>query len=108
LGIALGLCLRAPDVRTFVPAVAARIEMRPGVPPSAAHLARLARDAKAAGVGAVIRESYEPERDADFIARASGAKVVVLASSLGGVAQATDYLSLIDYDVRALARVGRP
>jgi len=94
--------------RRFRLHIVGAIEMRPGVPPSAAHLARLARDAKAAGVGAVIRESYEPERDADFIARASGAKVVVLASSLGGVAQATDYLSLIDYDVRALARVGRP
>ena len=84
------------------------IEMRPGVPPSAAHLAALSREARAAGVGAVIREPHEPERDAVFIARASGAKVVVLASSVGAVPQAPDYLSLIDYDVRALAHVGRP
>ena len=84
------------------------IEMRPGVPPSAAHLAQLSREARAAHVGAVIREPHEPERDAAFIAAASGAKVVVLASSVGGVPQASDYLSLIDYDVRALAHVGRP
>jgi ABC-type Zn uptake system ZnuABC Zn-binding protein ZnuA len=84
------------------------IETRPGVPPSAAHLAALAREARDARVGAVIREPHEPERDADFIARASGAKVVVLASSVGAVPEATDYLSLIDYDVRTLAHVGRP
>jgi hypothetical protein len=54
----------------------------------------------------VIREPFEPERDAAFIARASGATVVVLASSVGAVPEATDYLTLIDYDVRALARVG--
>ena len=53
----------------------------------------------------MIRERHEPERDAAFIARASGARVVVLASSVGGVPEAVDYLSLIDYDVQALARV---
>ena len=84
------------------------IETRPGVPPSAAHLATISRDARTAGVGAVIREPHEPERDAAFIARSSGAKVAVLASSVGGVPEATDYLSLIDYDVHVLSRVGRP
>jgi len=83
------------------------IEMRPGVPPSAAHLAALARAAREARVGAVIREPHEPERDAAFIARASGAKVAVLASSVGAVPEAADYVSLLDYDVRTLARVGR-
>jgi ABC-type Zn uptake system ZnuABC Zn-binding protein ZnuA len=82
------------------------IEMRPGVPPSPSHLAQLSRQARTGNVAAVIREPFEPERDAAFIARASGAKVVVLASSVGAVPEATDYLTLIDYDVRALARVG--
>ncbi|HXF79038.1 MAG TPA: metal ABC transporter substrate-binding protein [Usitatibacter sp.] len=79
------------------------VEMRPGVPPSASHLAQLSGQARAAGVRAVIREPFEPERDAAFIARASGARVVVLASSVGAVPEATDYISLIDYDVRALS-----
>jgi len=93
--------------RRFRLHIVGAIEMRPGLPPSAAHLAQLSRQARAAGVGAVIREPHEPERDAAFIAGASGAKVVVLASSVGGVPEARDYLSLIDYDVQALARVGR-
>ncbi|HEX4781829.1 MAG TPA: metal ABC transporter substrate-binding protein [Usitatibacter sp.] len=81
------------------------IEMRPGVPPSAAHMASLAREAREARVGAVIREPHEPERDAAFIARACGATVAVMASSVGAVPEAADYISLIDYDVRTLANL---
>jgi ABC-type Zn uptake system ZnuABC Zn-binding protein ZnuA len=75
------------------------IETRPGVPPSPAHLAALARLRAAA----VVREPHEPRRDADFIAARTGAKVVILASGIGAVPEAQDYLSLIDYNVKALA-----
>jgi ABC-type Zn uptake system ZnuABC Zn-binding protein ZnuA len=75
------------------------IETRPGVAPSPAHLAKLAREKPAA----VIREPHEPRRDADFIAARTGAKVVILASTVGAVPEAHDYVSLIDFNVRALA-----
>ncbi len=84
------------------------IEPRPGVPPGPSHLAALARAARDAHVGAVIREATSPSSDCGFVARASGAKVVILASSVGAVPEAADYIALIDYDVRTLARVGRP
>ncbi len=77
------------------------VEPRPGVPASPAHLASLAR---LQGVAAVVREPHEAARDADFLARRLGARVVILASSVGAVPEARDYLSLIDYNVRALAR----
>lgn len=83
------------------------IEQRPGVAPSPAHLAELVRAASREGVAAVVREPHEPARDAQFIAARSGARVVVLASSVGAVPEARDYLSLIDYDVRALAAAMR-
>jgi ABC-type Zn uptake system ZnuABC Zn-binding protein ZnuA len=79
------------------------IETRPGIPASPAHLASLARLAAQEKVAAVVREPHEPRRDAEFIAARSGAAVVVLASSVGAVPEARDYLSLIDYNVRALA-----
>jgi hypothetical protein len=50
-----------------------------------------------------VREPHEPRRDADFIAARTGAKVVILASGIGAVPEAQDYLSLIDYNVKALA-----
>ena len=83
------------------------VETRPGVAPSPSHLAELVRLATAERVAAVVREPYEPRRDADFIAARSGAAVAVLASSVGAVPEAHDYLSLIDYNVRTLARVMR-
>jgi ABC-type Zn uptake system ZnuABC Zn-binding protein ZnuA len=94
--------------RRFRLRVVGVIEPRPGVPPGPSHLAALAREAQSAHVAAVVREPHEPERDCAFIARAGGAKVLVLASNVGTVPDATDYISLIDYDVRTLARVGRP
>jgi ABC-type Zn uptake system ZnuABC Zn-binding protein ZnuA len=79
------------------------IEVRPGVPPSASHLAKLAREGAEARVGAIVREPHEPARDAEFLASRMGARVAVLASSVGAVPEARDYISLIDYDVRALS-----
>lgn len=80
------------------------IEARPGVPPSPSHLAQLAG---IKSVAAIVREPHEPARDADFLAAKTGAKVVILASSVGAVPEARDYLSLIDFNVRALAAASR-
>ncbi|MDH5264182.1 MAG: metal ABC transporter substrate-binding protein [Betaproteobacteria bacterium] len=79
------------------------IETRAGVAPSPAHLAKLAADGKRERVSAIVREPHEPARDAEFLASRTGAAVVVLASGVDAVPQARDYLSLIDYNVRALA-----
>jgi ABC-type Zn uptake system ZnuABC Zn-binding protein ZnuA len=80
------------------------IEARPGVPASPAHLAALAAERP----GLIVREPHEPRRDADFLAAKCGAKVAILASTVGAVPEAQDYLSLIEYNVRALShsRVG--
>ncbi|HEX3058024.1 MAG TPA: metal ABC transporter substrate-binding protein [Usitatibacter sp.] len=74
------------------------IESRPGVAPSPAHLATLIETAKKERVGIVVREAHESQRDAEFIASRSGAKVVTLSS------HGDDYLSLIDDDVRRLTQ----
>ena len=79
------------------------IETRPGVAPSPAHLAQLAAAGKRERVAAIVREPQEPVRDAEFLAARTGAAVVILASGVGAVPQARDYVSLIDYNVRTLA-----
>jgi ABC-type Zn uptake system ZnuABC Zn-binding protein ZnuA len=78
------------------------IETRPGIAPSPSHLASLVKLGAGEHVGIVVREPHEPRRDADFLASRMGARVAVLASGVGAVPQARDYLSLIDYNVRAL------
>jgi ABC-type Zn uptake system ZnuABC Zn-binding protein ZnuA len=79
------------------------IETRPGVAPSPAHLAQLAAAGKRERVAAIVREPHEPARDAEFLASRTGAAVAILASGVGAVPQARDYLALIDYNVRTLA-----
>lgn len=74
------------------------IETRPGVAPSPAHLASLVDKARSEKAGFVVREAHEPLRDAEYIAAKSGAKVVTLRST------GDDYFTLIDGNVRALAR----
>lgn len=78
------------------------IETKPGVPPSAAHLAGIVKTARARGVRIVVREPHEPERDVAFVASKAEASVVTLAASVGALAQARDYISLIEANVEAL------
>jgi len=78
------------------------IESKPGVPPSPSHLAEIIRTMRARGVGIVVREPYEPERDVAFVASRAGASVVTLAASVGALPRSGDYIALFDADVEAL------
>ncbi len=78
------------------------IEPKPGVPPSPAHLASLIRTMRERDVRIVVRQPHEPEKNAVFLAQRTGARVVILAGSVGALPTATDYLSLFDANVSAL------
>lgn len=79
------------------------IEQKPGVPPSPAHLAGLIHLMRERGVRIVVRQPYEPEKNAAFVAEKAGATVVLLAGSVGALPSAHDYLALFDADIDALA-----
>lgn len=89
--------------RRFRLRIAGTIEPRAGVPPSPAHLAAVLRTMAEAKVDVIVRQPFEPENYPAFLAQRSGARVVVLAASVGAVPEATDYFSLFDYDVKQLA-----
>lgn len=82
---------------------AATIEPRPGVPPSASHLAALIATARSQQAAAIVREPHESPKIAEFLAARTGVPVVVLAGSVHAVPEASDYLALFDYDAAALA-----
>ena len=83
---------------------AATIEPRPGVPPTPSHLAGLQNIIKKQNVMAIVRQPNEPLKHVQFLAGKSGAKVLVLAASVGAVPEAGDYLSLFDYNIGVLAQ----
>jgi ABC-type Zn uptake system ZnuABC Zn-binding protein ZnuA len=80
------------------------IEPKPGVAPSPSHLARLIARGKTSGVRAVIHEPYEPEDASRFVAEKVGVPFVLLATSVGSVPEAKDYLGLFDHNVASLAK----
>ncbi len=88
--------------RRFRLDLAGFIEIKPGVPPTPAHLSGIIQTMKKRGVRIVVREPHEPERDVAFVAGKAGAAVVVLAASVGALPQASDYISLFDTNVAAL------
>jgi len=80
------------------------IETKPGIAPSPAHLARLIAAAADAHVRVVLHEPSEPLETAELVARRVGARVVVLAPSVGSLPGTGDYVALIEHDVAALAQ----
>jgi zinc/manganese transport system substrate-binding protein len=79
------------------------MEPRPGVPPSPSHLAGLIATIRRTGAKIIIMEPFYDRRTADLVAQRSGARVVVLPPSVGGVQTITDYIQLMQYDVAQIA-----
>jgi zinc/manganese transport system substrate-binding protein len=78
------------------------VEPRPGIPPSPSHTIDLIAEMKRQNVKILIVEPYFDLKTPQSIGRETGAKVVVLPPSVGGVKEIADYISLFDYDVNLL------
>jgi zinc/manganese transport system substrate-binding protein len=79
---------------------AGTIEIRPGIDPTPAHVAELEEKMRREHVDLVVRELHYPAGLAETVAQQTGAKLVELPVMVGGVPQATDYISFIDYLVK--------
>ncbi len=83
------------------------IEDRPGIPPSPQHLVNLIREMKEDHVKVVLVEPWNDVKLANRVAEEAGTRALVIASSVGAVKGADDYLAAIDFDVNALAKALR-
>jgi ABC-type Zn uptake system ZnuABC Zn-binding protein ZnuA len=90
--------------RRFRLHVVGLIEPKPGIAPSPAHVARLIAEARVAKVRAVLHEPFEPIDTARLVAERAGARLIVLAPSVGSLPGTSDFVALIDHDVESLAR----
>ena len=79
------------------------MEPKPGVPPSPAHLAGLIQTIKRTGAKVIIMEPFYNRKTADLVASKTGVKVLQLPPSVNGIKQVTDYIGLLDYDLKQLA-----
>jgi len=80
------------------------IEIRAGVDPTPGHIAELQERMRREGVKLVVRELYYPAGLAETIAQNTGAKLAELPAMVGGVPEAKDYLSFIDYNLRTVLK----
>lgn len=80
------------------------IEPKPGIPPSPSHTARLIQQVKDQGIKVIAKEPFFDDRVPKMISRQTGAKLVVLPTSVGGVPEVKDYIGLFDYIVEALVK----
>jgi len=80
------------------------IELKAGVGPTPRHVQELEEQMKREGVRLVIRERHFPAGLAETIAEQTGARAVELPVMVGGVPEAKDYVSFIDYNVKTMLR----
>jgi len=92
-------------VRRFGLRVLGCIEPKPGIPPTASHVASLIERIKAEKQPVVIADAaFYPDKAAKTIAARTGCEFVVIPSSVGGAKGADDFLSLFDHIVDGLVR----
>ncbi len=79
------------------------VEPKPGIEPSPSHTADIIDLVKKRNIKLICREPYFSDRAPNTIARETGAKVVILPPSVGGVPEATDYFALFDVILKTLS-----
>jgi len=83
---------------------AGTIEIRAGVDPTPGHIVALEERMHREGIKLVVRERHYPAGLAETIAQRTGAKLVDLPAMVGGVPEARDYVSFIDYNIRTMLK----
>jgi zinc/manganese transport system substrate-binding protein len=79
------------------------VEPKPGIPPSPGHTLDLQQEMKLKNVKILLVEPYFDMKTPNAMGRDTGAKVLVMPPSVGGVKEITNYIQLFDYDVDLLA-----
>ena len=78
------------------------VEPKPGIPPTPQHTLDLINEMKRQNIKLLLIEPYFDSKTPNSIGRATGAEVVVLPPSVGGVKEAADFIKLFDYDINLL------
>jgi zinc/manganese transport system substrate-binding protein len=74
-----------------------------GVAPTTAHLERTVELMRSDHVQVVLSSPYFAPQHAEFIARATGARIAAMAHQVGGRPGCDDYIAFVDHNVREVA-----
>jgi zinc/manganese transport system substrate-binding protein len=80
------------------------LEPKPGIPPSPPHLAEVMQKMKEQGIRLLLVEPFQSRKTAEAVAERTGATVVDVCQFPGGLPGTdSDYVALLDADVKAIA-----
>ena len=80
------------------------VEVKPGIPPTPRHVARLVELMRGGGVRVLLAETYFDRARVDAVAQRGGATAVVVPMQTGARGAVGDYFGLVDVWVGSLAR----
>lgn len=89
-------------VKRFNLSVIGEVEPKPGIPPTAKHLAGLIQQIRDKKAKVIIKEPFEETRTPKKIAEETGAQVVTLSQSVGEPKESKDYISLMEQNISSL------
>jgi len=73
-----------------------QLEPKPGIPPSAKHLAEVIADVESRHAKVILQEPFYNTKAAEFVASKTGARVLVVPTMTGGSPEASSYLGMLD------------
>jgi zinc/manganese transport system substrate-binding protein len=82
----------------------AELEPKPEIPPSPGHILEVISTMKSEKIGVILMETFYNRADADAVAAKTGAKAVVVASSVNAQPEADNYIAMLDNIVTRLSR----
>ena len=78
------------------------LEPKPGIPPTPQQLEFIQQYAKVHPIRALVQAPYFPTQAANVLAKRTGMKVVMLCQNVHELPEASDYLSMVEYNVQQL------
>ena len=78
------------------------LEERPGIPPSARHLAKVVSIIERSPPLAVITAPFDPDGPNEWVAEKTDVRVITLPYTIGGTSEASDLFTLFDQTIKLL------
>lgn len=78
------------------------LEPKPGIPPTPTQLVKIISEVKSNAIKVIISSPYFTPSSSDVVSNQTGAKTIILATSVGAFDKIKDYFDLFDYDIDKL------
>jgi len=78
------------------------MEPKPGIPPTPSQLVKIISEVKSNTIKVIISSPYFTTSSSDVVSKQTGAKTLILATSVGAFDDIKDYFDLFDYNINKL------